>query len=228
MLVCMKQWKPKKEIDERIESPLLELQEYNIDVWELVMIELVKARKKKVLNEMDELWNYWMSSKVEIFSQPQPPGYRACRGIEKERRLKKVINPGRIIIEIIKGNRQYPDFLRGHEEQKKNILIHAIYKIPIWFPSEGRYFVYGFDLHPANNPERGQMLLRYSYENKPQFILRPLEILSKLNNFEFNINAYTPNHEIVKFLYEREKEMEIDEHIYCIVKNEIIPYYEDV
>jgi hypothetical protein len=228
MLFCARQSSPKKEIDKRIESPLLQLQEYNIDVWELVMIELVKARKKKVLNEMDELWNYWRSSKVEIFSQHQPPGYRTFHRGENERRFKKVINPGRIIIEIIKGKRQYPDFLRGLEEQKKNILIHATYKIPIWFPSEGRYFVYGFDLHPANNPERGQMLLRYSYENKPQFILRPLEILSKLNNFEFNINAYTPNHEIVKFLYEREKEMEIDEHIYCIVKNEIIPYYEDV
>ena len=227
MLFCMKRWKPKKEIDKRIESPLLELQEYNTDVWELVMIELVKARKKKVLNEMNKLWNYWRSSKVEIFSQPQPPGYRAFRRGENERRLKKVINPGRIIIEIIKGNRQYPDFLRGLEEQKKNILIHATYKIPIWFSSEGRYFVYGFDLHPSNNQEKGQMLLRYSFENRPQFILRPLEILSKLNNFEFNMNAYTPSHEIVKFLYEREKEIENDKHIYCIVKNEIIPYYED-
>ena len=215
-LFCMKRWKPKKEINNRkgIESPLLELQEHNTDVWELLMIELVKTRKKKVLNEMNELWNYWRSSKDDIYSQ-----LHEC---VKRRLKKKRINSGRIIIKIIKGKRENPNY---EEKKAKKILIHAAAQTPIWFAYEGRYFVYGFDLHPANNLERGQMLLRYSYENKPQFVIKPLEILSKLNNFEFNMNAYTPNHEIVQFLYEREKEMENDKHIYCIVKNEIIPYY---
>tara|TARA_B100001094_G_scaffold333373_2_gene411193 strand:- start:1307 stop:2032 length:726 start_codon:yes stop_codon:yes gene_type:complete len=215
ILFCVRQSTLKEKIDniQIIESPLLQLQEYNTDVWELLMIELVKARKKKVLNEINELWNYWRSSKVDIYSQ-----LHEC----VQRRLKKKrINSGRIIIKIIKGRRENPDY----EEKKKEILIHAASQTSIWFPSEGRYFVYGFDLFPANNPERGQMALRYTYENKPQFILRPLEILSKLNNFEFNMNAYTPNHEIIQFLYEREKQIENDKHIYCIVQDEIIPYY---
>ena len=80
-----------------IESPLLQLQEYNTDVWELLMIELVKARKKKVLNEINELWNYWRSSKVDIYSQ-----LHEC---VKRRLKKKRINSGRIIIKIIKGSR---------------------------------------------------------------------------------------------------------------------------
>ena len=42
-----------------LESPLLQLQNYNIDVWELLMIELVKARMKYVMNDFKELCDSW-------------------------------------------------------------------------------------------------------------------------------------------------------------------------
>ena len=45
-----------------LQSPLLWLQETNTDVWEYLMISLVKVRKNKVLEEMKEAWKKTYSS----------------------------------------------------------------------------------------------------------------------------------------------------------------------
>ena len=39
-----------------LQSPLLWLQETNTDVWEYLMITLVKVRKNKVIEQLDEKW----------------------------------------------------------------------------------------------------------------------------------------------------------------------------
>ena len=52
-----------------IKSHLLMLQEYNKDVWEMVMIYLVKARMKYVINDFEELYDICDSDTAEAFKQ---------------------------------------------------------------------------------------------------------------------------------------------------------------
>ena len=71
-------------------SPLLQLQEYNTDVWEMVMIELVKTRMKYVMNYFKELCNRCCVT-VQWFSQGIHSGRKIIRKmIEKKLIIKNI------------------------------------------------------------------------------------------------------------------------------------------
>ena len=181
-----------------IKSPLLMLQEYNTDVWEMVMIYLVKARMKYVINDFEELYDICDSDTAEAFKQIQE---------DIEETQPDTIHPGRLIIRII----------MGHSFKKINK------QLPITY--ESKYFVYGFYLEPSK-------VYRNSFRMKlqtPHCVVNVLDVLSRLNNFEFDRDRTNQNatiYDIVRFLYEREEQIENDTHIYCMVKNEIEEYCE--
>lgn len=179
--------------DTIIKSPLLMLQEYNTDVWEMVMIYLVKARMKYVINNFEEQ----IEDKLYIEEKTQQDTIKEYLLFRK---CMRTIHPGRLIIKLF----------RGHSFRKEQ-------QLPITY--ESKYFVYGFYLEPSNrNRNSFKMELQTPYR-----VVNVLDVLSILNNFEFDRTDATI-HDLVKFLYEREEQMKNDTHIYCMVKNEIEEY----
>ena len=179
------------------ESPLLWLEEKNTDVWEMVMIELVKTRMKYVMDDFKELCDSWGTANYATDSElviPYPHLHMIIPG---------QIHSGRIIIRIIQG---------GYQNRI----------VPIKY--ESKYFVYGFYLQSSTygfylQPSTIKMELHTHHR-----VVNVLDELSRLNNFEFDrTDDNATIHDLVKFLYEREEQMVNDKHIYCMVKNEIIP-----
>tara|TARA_B100001094_G_scaffold333373_2_gene411192 strand:- start:682 stop:1245 length:564 start_codon:yes stop_codon:yes gene_type:complete len=183
------------------ESPLLQLQEYNTDVWETVMIELVKARMKYV---MDDLKNIYSKLDKELYDswRADPQDCWKTGNIPREYKIKLCgghIHCGRILIRII----------MGHCKKTNRVQLY-----PITY--ESKYFVYGFYLQPSKNSFKIEL-------QTPHNVVNVLDVLSRLNNFEFDrTDANATIHDLVKFLYEREEQMENDKHIYCMVQNKII------
>lgn len=187
-----------------IKSPLLILQEYNTDVWEMIMIGLVKARMKKVITHFKELCDRCDSDTTVLFEQDIDKIYideKTPPDIIKEylllRKCMITIHPGRIIISIIMGH--------FTKEPLR----------PITY--ESKYFVYGFYLEPSKNSFKMELRTHH-------LVVNVLDALSRLNNYEFDrTDDNATIHDLVLFLYEREEQIENDTHIYCMVKNEIIP-----
>ena len=191
--------------DNIIKSPLLMLQEHNTDVWEMVMIGLVKARMKYVINNFEELYDICDGDSAEAYKQitdklhidlNQPDNIKEYLLFRK---CMTMIHPGRLIIRIIMG-----DSFRIEQQ------------IPITY--ESKYFVYGFYLESSNNSFKMEL-------QTPHRVVNVLDVLSRLNNFEFDrTDDNATIHDLVKFLYEREEQIKNDTHIYCMVKNKIEEY----
>lgn len=177
-------------------SPLLWLEEKNTDVWEMVMIELVKARMKYVMNDLKNIYSKLDKELCDSW-RADPQDCWKMGNIPREHKIKLCggqIHCGRIIIRMIQGGYQ------------KRI-------VPITY--ESKYFVYGFYLESSIFKMELQI---------PHRVVNVLDVLSRLNNFEFDrTDDNATIHDLVKFLYEREEQMVNDKHIYCMVKNEIIP-----
>ena len=177
------------------ESPLLWLQEKNTDVWELLMIELVRCRKKKVNNEFDEKWKKWKKYYYNQFDALHP------------RRLEGV-HPGRLVAIYIE---------RGW---LANDTLYPLYVNSSIFLS--KYFIYGFRLILTGGYKdffsRFPDGIKISHIDK---VVNILTTLSKLNNFEFVIDNETTDYDIVKLLYKREN-LGTDKHIYCSLEDKII------
>lgn len=122
-----------------ITSPLLMLQEYNTDVWELVMIALVKARMKKAIAHFKELCDSWGTLDYTTDSEivnPSPHLQLIMPG---------QIHSGRIIIRIITGH------------FKKERLLPITY--------ESKYFVYGFYLEPSKTSFKMELRAHHQVVN---------------------------------------------------------------
>ena len=173
-----------------LQSPLLWLQETNTDVWEYLMISLVKVRKNKVLEEMKEAWKKTYSSIENINDY-------------------NTVNLGRVLLKNIKRGWFSSDTLYPlHENSNMGIR---------------KYFVYGFQFFTWG----GYRTFQNSYvPHKMELVncstvVNVLEVLARLNDFEFTIDDNTTIQEVVKFLYEREN-LRTDKHIFCSIKNEIM------
>ena len=84
-----------------LQSPLLWLQNTNTDVWEYLMIFLVKVRKNKVLEEMKEAW-------IKTFSSIENR-----TNFEKYYHSYQTVNIGRMVVKNIRrgyfiADRLYP------------------------------------------------------------------------------------------------------------------------
>ena len=161
------------------------------------MITLVKVRKNKVLEEIKKAWNIVYDN------------IRKRTDYEKYLYSYKKIHLGRIVIRYIRRGWFCYDILYPLYE---NSNIHKT-----------KYFIYGFKLFLmggyrdiSNNYVPDKIVLYHT-----STVINILEILSRLNNFEYIINDDTTIHEVVKFLYERER-LETDKHIYCSIENKII------
>jgi len=67
-----------------LQSPLIWLQETNTDVWEYLMITLVKVRKNKVIEQLDEKWGEYYGRFAYLRN--------------KEYIIEKDFNPGRFML----------------------------------------------------------------------------------------------------------------------------------
>ena len=170
------------------------------------MIGLVKARMKYVINNFEELYDICdgdsaeaykqITDKLHIDEKNQPDNIKEYLLFRK---CMITIHPGRLIIRIIMGH-------SFRIEQQ----------IPITY--ESKYFVYGFYLEPSKNSFKMEL-------QTPHRVVNVLDVLSRLNNFEFDITDDNATiHDLVKFLYEREEQIKNDTHIYCMVKNKIEEY----
>jgi len=180
-----------------LESPLLWLQNTNTDVWEYLMISLVKVRKNKVLEQMKEAWKKTYDN-IENRTYHEKY-YHSYTKVNIGRVVAKNIRRGDFISEIL-----YP----LHENSNMGIR---------------KYFVYGFQFFTWG----GYRTFQNSYvPHKMELVncstvVNVLEVLARLNDFEFTIDDNTTIQEVVKFLYEREN-LRTDKHIFCSIKNEIM------
>ena len=180
-----------------LQSPLLWLQNTNTDVWEYLMIFLVKVRKNKVLEEMKEAWIKTYSS-IENRTD-----------FEKYYHSYQTVNIGRMVAKNIR---------KGYFIADRLYPLSACDNINVI-----KYFVYGFQFYTmggftdiVNNyiPNRVELF-------NASTVINILAVLARLNDFEFTILDDTTIPEVVKFLYERER-LETDKYIYCSIKNEIV------
>ena len=176
------------------DSPLLWLQEQNTDVWEMLMIELVKCRKKRVNNEFDKKWKKW---KIYYYNK------RDCL---HPRRLDGV-HPGRLVAIYVE---------RGW---LANDTIYPLYENTNIFQS--KYFIYGFRLILTGGYRDIRHIPNRINIYDIDKVVNILRTLSELNNFEFIIDGETTDYDIVKLLYKREN-LGTDKHIYCSVEDKII------
>tara|TARA_Y100001958_G_scaffold12046_1_gene7341 strand:+ start:27 stop:584 length:558 start_codon:yes stop_codon:yes gene_type:complete len=177
-----------------LQSPLLWLQETNTDVWEYLMISLVKVRKNKVLEELDKVWktvHERLNSRSEY---------------EEYLNTFKVIHYGRIAALINSvgwfGGRLYP--------LTERVCI-----------SHTKYFVHGFKLYSSSIYSFYPSYPPKMSLSNINTVVNILTTLSRLNNFKFPINDDTTDYDIVKILYERER-LGTDKYIYCSIENNII------
>ena len=158
-----------------LQSPLLWLQNTNTDVWEYLMIFLVKVRKNKVLEEMKEAWKKTYSSIENINDY-------------------NTVNLGRMVIKNIKrGWFSSVPLNPLHENTNIDIRIYFIYGF--------KFFTWGGYRTFQNSliPYKMELL------NSSSTVINILAILARLNDFEFTILDDTTIPEVVKFLYERER-----------------------
>ena len=108
------------------QSPLIWLQETENDVWEQVMVELVKCRKEKVLKELKSEWSEYKGK----LSGLQPT---QCS-------VEKYIHPCRILL--------YKNLQPVYSWGKRCYRIIATYKRLHMLDNiiKNRMFVYGFEL----------------------------------------------------------------------------------
>ena len=177
------------------QSPLIWLQNTNTDVWEYLMISLVKVRKNKVLKQMKKAWQKTMRN-IENRTYH-----------EKYNHSYNKVNIGRVVAKNIRKGDFIPDkLLPLHENNNMGIRKYFVYGF--------QFFTWGGYVTFQNTYIPHKMELNYT-------VVNTLEVLARLNKFVFTINDDTTMEEVVTFLYERES-MGTDKHIYCSINNEIV------
>ena len=140
------------------QSPLIWLQETENDVWEQVMVELVKCRKGKVLKELKSEWSEY-KDKLNTLELDQ---YL----IEQE------IHPCRIVLckNLEPSNCSWT-------KAKYKIIEPSIYLERIDKYFKNRFFVYGFELTTKRYINR-----RIFTDNGLKYISVTLEFIKKLEH----------------------------------------------
>jgi hypothetical protein len=191
-------------------SSLLELNEYN-DIWNILMIYLVKSRYNNVTKEYKKKWE-------------------CLGGGTRTSPYSQYYNMGRYFIKIYDANKVDALFFSDGEiimtykdtVEYKVILPHELEKIDNLFPT--RYFIYGYELTPIcerwhfDGPRYDlcptKMIL---YKN--ELFTETLKRISYYNDFEDIINTFS-NVTVVTFISKQEDKL--NKRVYCSIIKDFI------
>jgi len=213
-------------------SSLLELEEYN-DIWNILMIYLVKSRFNNVTKECKKKWE--------------------CLGGHQthDGHYSQYYNMGRYFIKIYNKNKvdAFKDgvffestnldgeIIMTYKDsvEYKEILPHELNKIDNLFPT--RYFIYGYELTPI--PEKwildGFVTIMGRRRYVPGYHLCPtkmilyknelftetLKRISYYNDFEDIINTFD-NNSVIRFISRQEDKL--NKRVYCSIIKDFIGY----
>ena len=175
-------------------SSILELQN-NDDIWNLLLIYIVKARNTNVLNELKYTWTEKYShTNINLIDTI----------------YTSIIHPGRIILNDNKINNSISN-------------ITNIFEIDKIFVN--KYYIYGFELYIRNElelptyRERNIISARKLYLPLTENFNIILERLSHMNNFN-DIYNKLDNYNIFNFMMNQEKED--NNTVYCSIEKSFI------
>jgi len=177
-----------------LESPLLQLEEYNTDVWEMLMIELVKCRMKYVISDFKEVVKDYGIKKYQEYHH-----------------FTKRINKGRMLIYLINNIKKPIQTIESHFHSKYFVygFILEVIKQFIMIPTGVAHN--GVGHYQLTTPIK---VVLYKSEKFSEI----LRTLSYKNNFEDEINSLDDSN-IFKFLCEQEeKENKVS---YCVLSDQI-------
>ena len=174
-----------------LESPLLWLQNTNTDVWEKVMIELVRCRKKNVFKELEHEWSEYKSklSGLQVIQSSVEDYIHPCR-ILLYKNLEPVYSWGERCHRII------AEYSRLH--RLDNII-------------KNRMFVYGFELITQRYINR-----RIFTDNGLKYICVNLEFIKYIRDIKktcegrLKLNGITLDEGIIKALSKLEDKQMIN------------------
>ena len=176
------------------ESPLLWLEEKDTDVWEMIMIELVKARMKYVMFEFKEVVKDYGIKKYQEYHH-----------------FTKRINKGRMLIYLINNIKKPIQVIESQFRPKYFVYGFILEIIKEFITIQNGVAHNGVPLYHLTTPIK---MVLYKSE-KFSDILR---ILSYKNNFEDDINSLDDGN-VFKFLCEQEeKENKVS---YCVLSDQI-------
>lgn len=183
-----------------LQSSLLKLEQTNTDVWEMLMIELVKARKRRVLNHIKGLWYELRYIKADMCFQYND----TIKNINK-------FNDARIIIWHLNG------------KYKSMSIIDSIFKTQIYIYG---FKTINYGLFDEFNRIRN-ITTSLSFELYIDVIYRIIMNLHIYNNFNhilFNNNSSITaiNFKVNIFKFMCEQEEKYNECVYSHIEDKII------
>ena len=200
-------------------SSLLELEEYN-DIWNILMIYLVKSRFNNVTKECKKKWGPLLDEDgvyytvfnnmgryfLEIYNFLPSSSYFKIMEPSKKVNLKNKLM-------LARSQMLYTKKVRSTSSQ---------HKIDDLFPA--RYFIYGYELElipekwivPGYHLCPTKMIL---YKN--ELFTETLKRISYYNDFEDIINTFD-NNSVVRFISRQEDKL--NKRVYCSIIKDFIGY----